>query len=160
MKIDISEKSFNFLKNLIKEIDSQDNRSTASPYYYVIQERKERSSMQGNDFDKIMYWHDGEYMGADDWADALDFESKQNFINWWVAEHPYEEPLYVEYYRGDADRANVFFTEKACEKHIRENGYHFNIPTSYIRHAWRNPEIENLFVAIREIVERKEDDAN
>lgn len=157
MKVDISQESFDFLKSLIQEIDSQSNRATASPYYYVIQVRKERIAPVGNKGDKTLYWHDGEYMEADDWADSLDFESEEKFLAWWEEEHPYEEPLEVEYYRGDANiHSNVFFTEKACHKHIEQNHYHFIEPHSYVKHAWRNPEMENLFKAIREIVDDPE----
>lgn len=153
MKIDISEESFAFLKNLVKEIDSQDNRATAAPYYYVIQARKERIAPPGDKGDKTLYWHDGEYMEADDWAESLDFESKEKFIEWWGNKYPYEEPLEINYYMGDPEQSNIFFTEKACHKHIKQNHYHFTEPRSYIKHAWRNPEIEQLFKSIREIVE-------
>ena len=156
MKVEISAKSYQFLKDLVSEIDNQDNRATASPYYYVIQERKERIAPRGNVGDKTLYWHDGEYMDAEEWADALDFDTEAEFLAWWEEEYPYEEPLEIEYYRGEPEVSNVFFTEKACEKHIKANHYHFIEPRSYVKHAWRNPEMEQLFEAIREIVKDEE----
>jgi len=40
-----------------------------------------------------------------------------------------------------SDRAGVFFTEAACELHIRQNYYHYTEPRSYVISAWRNPEM-------------------
>lgn len=40
-----------------------------------------------------------------------------------------------------SDRAGVFFTEAACELHIRQNHYHYKQPRSYVISAWRNPEM-------------------
>jgi hypothetical protein len=37
---------------------------------------------------------------------------------------------------------DAFFTEKACEEHIRLNSYHYADPHSYVSHAFRNPEME------------------
>ena len=155
MKIEIDEKSYKFLKNLIDEIDQQDNRATASPYYYVVQEKRERVLPPGSDGDKILYYHDGEYMEASEWADALEFDTEEKFLEWWNDEYPYEEPLRVEYYMGEPELSNVFFTEKACHKHIEQNHYHFRNPRSYVKHAWRNPEINELFEVIRKIVKGK-----
>lgn len=40
-----------------------------------------------------------------------------------------------------SDRAGVFFTEAACELHIRQNLHHYTKPRSYVISAWRNPEM-------------------
>ena len=37
---------------------------------------------------------------------------------------------------------NMFFTEKACEEHIRINKHNMVKPQSYVQHAYRNPELE------------------
>lgn len=37
--------------------------------------------------------------------------------------------------------AGVFFTAKACEEHIKLNGYHYTNPRCYGIGAWRNPEM-------------------
>ena len=37
-----------------------------------------------------------------------------------------------------------FFTEKACHAHIDRNKHNYDQPRSYVEHAYRNPEIEQL----------------
>lgn len=152
MKVEIPEESFQFLKDLVAEIKSQSNRMTASPYFYVIQE-KEIVVVPDGCGDKTMYLHcDGEFMNEEevrDWADdqVLDIDEL-------VSDHEeYLTPYEVRDDRVTKEHHNVFFTEKACHKHIEQNHYHFSAPRSYVRHAWRNPEMENLFKAINKIVE-------
>jgi hypothetical protein len=45
-------------------------------------------------------------------------------------------------------RAGVFFTEEACEEHIRLNHYHYTKPRSYVISAWRNPEMVEVMKTI------------
>jgi len=53
-----------------------------------------------------------------------------------------------EYYTED----NVFFTQEAYEEHVRLNGHNLGKRGvdyhSYVKHAFRNPEMEKLFTAI------------
>ena len=39
---------------------------------------------------------------------------------------------------------NAFLTEKACEEHIRINKHNLRQPQSYLSHAFRNPELEQV----------------
>lgn len=81
-----------FLSNLITEINNQDNRITASPYYYVVKGKGNKET-------------------------------------------------------------NIFFSEKACTEHMKANAHHYVGERSFVKHAWRNPEIENLFKAISSLSE-------
>jgi len=52
-----------------------------------------------------------------------------------------------EYY----DEDNVFFTQEAYEEHVRLNGHNLGRRGeyhSYVKHAFRNPEMQKLFEAI------------
>jgi len=153
MKVEISEKSFEFLKRLIKEIDEQDNRCTADPYYYVIQEEKTLVCAPGCG-DEMYYIHDGEGRTKEELMENFDLISDGEFDDF-ICSNGVEE-IEIEKKHDDATLSNVFFTEKACHKHIELNHYHFNKPRSYVKHAWRNPEVESIFKAIREIVKNNE----
>ena len=160
--IQISDESYGFLKDLINEIDNQDNRMTASPYYYVIQEKVTRPTAEGC----------GQYIVYFDSDDLVDYtreeliESKEidTDIDYtfddYLDEHPEIREIEVKTEWAEPELSNVFFTEKAIEKHIAANKYHWIEPRSYVKHAWRNPEIESLFKAIREIAESETKSTN
>jgi len=152
MKIEISNESYEFVKNLIAEIDSQDNRMTANPYYYVIQEEKTRCVAPGCG-DDVVYIHDGEGFSKEDMMDVFELETDEEFENFKDANYIEEVEIVREH--DDAVQSNVFFTEKACHRHIELNHYHFRDPRSYVKHAWRNPEVEGIIKALREIAESK-----
>lgn len=53
---------------------------------------------------------------------------------------------------------NCFLTERAIKTHIKQNHYHYNNPTDYLSHAFRNPELEKLINAVFEIEELNENE--
>lgn len=55
-----------------------------------------------------------------------------------------DSDLYVwfNWEERESVKAGVFFTARACDEHIRLNGYHYCKPRSYAISAWRNPEME------------------
>jgi hypothetical protein len=157
MQVDISAESFMFLKNLISEIESQDNAATASPYFYVIQEPVERIMAEGCG-DEVKYLIEEER--------ELDLLTEKEVLKHFKkqGEHRNKDiddlegsgiitkyEVKTEY--EDIDSHNVFFTRKAYNAHIKRNGHNLNRPRPYIRHAYRNYELEDLFKAIKEIVQ-------
>jgi len=152
MKIEISDESFEFVKRLINEIDSQDNRATADPYYYVIQGIKERVTAPGCG-DDIVYVHDGQGFTKEDLMETFDLDTEGAFDDFITSN--FTEEVEVTREHEDVPMSNVFFTEKACHRHIELNHYHYSDGRSYVKHAWRNPEVENIFKALREIAENK-----
>ena len=152
MKIEISDESFRFIKALIKEIDNQDNRCTASPYFYVIREKKTRPAHFGCG-DYIGYFYDGETFDKQDLMNTFELKSEDAFEEF-IDSNDFEI-LDFTCSHEDAEMSNVFFTEKACHDHIENNHYHFRDPKSYVKHAWRNPEIQNIIKALREIANNK-----
>jgi len=150
MKIEISEESFGFLKQFIQDVDSQDNRATAKPYFYVIRDTETVAAPEGHG-DEIRYMWDGDVMTKESVEEHLrefdDTKTIQDLLDDGTIE---EFDVMTQYITPE--NHNIFFTEKACHEHMESNHYHFRKPHSYIRHAWRNPEIEKLFEAVREIV--------
>ena len=100
-----SEEAMEFLRELITEYNTQDNRATASPYFFVIR-------------------------------DPMPLDPEE--------EDEDEEGVTVE-----VKQKNVFLTQKAIDKHMKDNHYHYSSAAyAYLDHAWRNPELEKLLEAV------------
>ncbi len=128
----------NDIESIAKRMREQSNRSTQYPLFVVqhrVQrwnedgdERERKSSDDGLDTDGLCgnclkdYERDGEM--KEHCSRCLD--STWHFFNWeWEF----------------AMMAGVFFTEEACELHIKTNHYHYDKPRSYVIGSWRNPEM-------------------
>ena len=75
-----------------------------------------------------------------DWDVVLEKFCEDKKINIEKLSYTWEEP---ERY--------FFLTEEACESHIKLNHYHYSEPHSYVHHAWRYPELEQLLKSLGEI---------
>jgi len=158
MKIEISEESFEFIKNLSKEINIQNNRCTANPFFYIIKDKEMRCVIDGNGQDTYYTWSD------DDDNNLL---TKEYIIETILSDDPNcKNP--VEIFEGllnndeiishevaefhtIPENHNIFFTEKACVSHMESNRHHFREPYSYVQYAGRNPEINKLLKVVHEI---------
>lgn len=151
------EDAINFLRDLIKRMNAQNNRATATPYFYVV--RRERWRLAHDEF----YSGTTRKIRVDFEGDPTTFLSKEDFVKWvneshygevpadyeidkkWEAMPEYTEELYFE-------DENVFFTEDAYMEHERLNGHNLGRGCrdyySYVKHAFRNPELVNMFEAI------------
>lgn len=147
--VKINHKSLKFIKDLVKEIKNQDNRATASPYYYVIEDEEIRGVPDGAG-DKTMFMWDGDLCAAEDVqreypnVDLDDIEFHTDGI---ITPFDVVTARYIPY------NSNVFLTEKACHQHMESNAHHFKNPRSYVMHAFRNPELEQLLKVLTEIAE-------
>jgi hypothetical protein len=124
--IEVTDEMYDFLINLSKELNTQDHRATAMPYFYQIQTKEQVAVPEGCG---IMAWHqDGSLIETDEEIDTVVFEWKDESV-------PFEDKEKLE---------NAFLTEKACKKHIELNYYHYCKPVDYLNHAFRNPELEQV----------------
>ena len=149
--IEIKQETLDFLQELVKEINQQDRRATASPYYYVIQVEK----LVEDCADGEIYYFDEDYnnLGTRDEAIKEILEEEENFTIT-DAETYLDDICHKIYmsYQKVIVQGPVFLTEKAINKHIRLNQHHYGKSArNYIDHFWRNPEMENLFRAIADI---------
>jgi hypothetical protein len=158
-QINISEKTYEFLKNLAREIKTQNNRATAFPYFYQIRIEEKIYGLDSDYTDNFIY------LSKED--SEIWFETKEEVFYYLKEEYP-DLPSGVDvedfgFYRLGVRTVpkyeNCFLTERAIRKHIKQNHYHYNNPTDYLSHAFRNPELEDLINAVFEIEElNKEDD--
>lgn len=124
-----------------KEMSVQDHRSTQFPLFVVME-----------DYEQIVPWGYGNQRRRE--GDELD---SQNLCDkckeLWLADEDLPETceecdeeafVTVEIQERPNLMAGVFFTAKACEDHIKANGYHYNNPRSYGISAWRNEEMQEV----------------
>jgi hypothetical protein len=157
----ISDELYKKLKYLSNEIKTQDNRKTASPYFYQIMETKEDSCWEEIS-DKIIWYHsDGGYKvenvfdemvkflkenGEDclnGWKDAIeqwDINDEQDLENIFEYLGFYKVPIKTIY-----QFSNAFLTEKSILQHIESNKHHYENPKTYLQYAYRNNDLETIF---------------
>ena len=125
------------IATLIREINAQDNRCTASPYYYVVQSKRWVDTV--HDGEKEVVALDGSLYTLAEWLES-DEEATQSS---WEAEGPFDV-------RSEWEDKAVFLTEKAALLFIRANGHHLNEPRTYVKHFWRNSQMETVMRALEE----------
>ena len=157
MKIEISEEDYRFLQELANEMNTQDNRGTGSPYFYTIRFEKWHPVPEGFG-DKTVYV---------DWMDdPKEYESpeaaREEFIEYYgMSEQEAEDrvsrlqkfEMAPHYYNK-----NVFLTKRGYDEHLRLNKHNLDNECvnganyySYVDHAWRNPELAQLFEVIKRL---------
>lgn len=159
--IQVTDEIYDFLSNLSKEIKSQDNRATAAPYYFQVQEDEETAVPDG--CGEEVWVRDGEIhlRTEEDIKDTV-FEWKE-----WELGNEENEAEFAELDSFDIDEileenyrkrnvdirhkySNCFFTFKAYQEHIARNGHNLKNPRLYLFHAYRNREMDMLFKFLKE----------
>jgi hypothetical protein len=162
MKVELKQETYDFIKNLVHEIETQDNRSTRLPILYVIKETiREYGIEEDYGADGFEWVKDSETYTWDEIEDEINKEQQYNFMfdissidEDDVKEYGFEKVFYrnVERYSD-----NFFFTQKAAKEHLRINGHNLTKPQDYVIHAFRNDEIESVIEAMKEIVNKVEE---
>lgn len=140
---DLNELISRELHDISKEMNKQDNRATQNVLFAIQSlkatgnpddyEKMERADIDGHDeylcddCRKIYYdWEDGGNEEMPLWCENCD-------------------PGAYDYFRYEFDlRPGVFFTQKAAQKHIDENHYHYNEPRIFGISSWRNEEMQEV----------------
>jgi hypothetical protein len=156
--ITITDEMYDFLMELSKEINTQDNRATAKPYFFQIQTNEEVAVPEG--CGEKAWYYDGSKIKTQEEIDQVIFdyydpqytmdEVKQ--MDEWdkfdmLRDHGWRE-VYFDYKN---EYQNAFLTAKACKEHIRLNHYHYREPVDYLSYATRNPELEQVLKFISEL---------
>jgi hypothetical protein len=146
------EEAINWMKEFIKEVDSQDNRGTSQPIQFLLQTKMEYVAHPEYNWRAERVWRHPEMEGASykEYEDAVK----------WLVEYGYEgEKLekekdnIEEFQMGHYWETNqMFFTEKGVKRHLNLNRHNLKEHRDYVVHAFRNPEMRELFEAIREVI--------
>lgn len=136
-----------FLHELGKKMNAQDNRGTQFPLFVVRQRVRKYNYNQDGEFSERLEDYDEDSLCEKceklaDEGDVLPDECDDC-----------ESSSFVRYdldYEFDM-RAGVFFTEEACDAHIKANHYHYHEPSSYAIGAWRNWEMQKMLQIVSEL---------
>lgn len=145
----MKQESVKVLKELMTEINRQDNRCTAAPYYYVIQTQEFVEDCDGEEH----YFLDGEEVTNEELNELTIQELEDNYGEGATVDSVIEECFvrHMSLRYVDGYDSSIFLTEKAANEHIRLNKHHYNNPQTYVKYFWRCPEIEKLFEAISDV---------
>lgn len=155
-----------FVREFITKMNTQSNRMTATPYYYVIKSAKWIPAYPGCDSDRkayvdnenpecVFYVYHGE-----DAIEKMKLELEDYDIIDEINEmdssqlYDYLDEHYTEYEEKKTfeDRC-CFLTEDEAERHLRENKHHYSPDAhTYIKHFWRAPDVKRFFESVAELV--------
>jgi len=173
--IKVTDKMYNFLIGLSKELNTQNHRCTAMPYFFQIRTTEQCAAYPGQGGE---IWVNGE-------GDELETEEEmREFIQQYIYENDesishidddeakkeakvkvdemdeYDIEEYLEETHNNWWKVNVttehkyqnaFLTEKACREHINSNKHHYRSPVDYLTYAFRNPELERVLKFLCEL---------
>ena len=152
-----------YVKEFITKMNTQDNRSTATPFYYQIRDYEWVCSYHKGEGDRVNIVYDTESYTGETLVEAF-----SNFIENGYAEdfdRDKEDEWEIEDYLDGLEYINgiywevrkekftgVFFTETDAKEHLRLNHYHYSSDAdTYVNHAWRAPELEQFFKSVGKI---------
>jgi hypothetical protein len=151
----VEDATYDFLMELSKELNSQNNRATAVPYFFQIETDEEIAVPDG--CGTHAWYYDGSKIETDE-------EIVRQIFDYYDGEKPIEDIKKLSESEKEEELKNMgwnecnydymkkyqnaFLTEKACRAHIAGNQHHYNKPIDYLSHAFRNPELEMVLVFI------------
>ncbi len=159
-----------FITEFMTEINTQDNRGTASPYFYVIRTAYWVSSYHEGEGDRITY------SNKEDSEDSFSVESTEEarikFVKLQLEECSTEEEAdnlrkkykkmsdwdieieierkYNNFWEDKEWREECcFFTDSEAKAHLKANHYHYSKDAhTYVKYFWRAPDIAKFFKAV------------
>lgn len=149
------EQGLKFLTELIDRINKQDNRGTANPYFYVIHTKKWRLAKDGysnGESYQCKYDHEmcNEYKLSEEekyieyCIEAGYSDTREEAKERWDDLETHEMEAYY-------DEDNIFLTEEGYNQHVELNSHNLGRRGeyySYVKHAFRNPEMYEMLKAI------------
>lgn len=151
-----------YIVEFLNRMNTQDNRCTATPFYYVIRSADYIPHIHQSDADRYAA-HDryagGEcYYTADSLAELFvkipreylhipddfkisDLEEMDDYDIQACIERKHE----VYYQKKTWKESGVFLTETDAMAHLKANSHHYSDDAhTYVHHIWRAPELENF----------------
>jgi len=144
-----------WFKSFINEIDTQDNRWTAGPIQFLLQQKREYVADGDYCSDSKTVFKHPEMEPDDGW-----YDTEEECIQFLKEDKEYEgekleeeigeiETLQVGHYW---ETSQSFLTKRGLDEHIRSNRHNLGEHQDYVVHAYRNWENKELFEAIRAMI--------
>lgn len=157
----MNKEDIDFLKQLQKEMLTQDICGEASPRFWVVMTIKRiywvHDDVHGHEIvlidegsigetveEAISYmkeYFDESDLNIEKWekcSTIFDFVDTLEMDGWNVAAVPYRDIDVIA-------ENTLFLTLEECKKHIEHNAGHYKNPQPYCMTAWRSPQVERLF---------------
>jgi hypothetical protein len=159
--IETKEDAHKFLSELIDKINAQDNRCTAMPYFYVVRRERWRLTERGYGHGKtksVKYFShlESEFETYEEYTKRC-HEYYDTDFNETKAKEAWDQADWHDMVIEHEDE-NIFFTEDGYNEHIRLNGHNYRGSLrhySYVKHAFRNPEIKDLLLSVAILTDKK-----
>lgn len=137
------------IKAFLTQMAKQDNRCTADIYYYVIRTKAKRHVCDGGD--EVVYVDK-----ENDYAEYKDREEFAKELRSYRDEDITEDVIETEWLKLEEvnlehywEEKGMFLTETDAVNHLKANNYHYSSDAhTYVKHAWRAPELYNFFKAL------------
>ena len=159
-----------WLRKFITEINTQDNRSTACPYFFTLCCPKKEVGV-ADDCSDGFDWYDpdnseevtnvkerlwqlwGDKKALENHIFGASLRSKDDIGDTLLEVLATAQGWYKVNYRMTTEYKGFFFTEAACKTHLEGNKHHYPEGTSiYLDHAFRHPELLLLLQNIGKVV--------
>lgn len=145
------DEALNWIKTFLTEIDSQDNRITAKPIQFLLQTRREYVAHDEYNHQTETVFHHHSFEGHS--SKTYD-EAVARLIDYGYEgdELEKEKQDIEEFQMGHYwETSQAFLTEAGLKRHIEINGHNLRNTRDYVVHAFRNPEMRELFDALRAV---------
>ena len=141
------------IRDLIEEINRQDNRATAHPYYFAVQElewmpdpegyawgseQREVGVLDDRCYDKESFREILNDLREEDECDLRDEE----FEEIWERDKQMQTGMWIT--------KGIFLTEIEANKFIQANAHNLGKTRTYVEHFYRNSQMELVFEALEE----------
>jgi len=127
--IQVTDEMHKALMGLSKEINNQNHRHTAMPYFFQIQTDEEVAAYPGCG-EEIWVGGDSQKLRDDDEIKEYirdydkDVDINDIDLEEWLLDNDFRKVQITT----EKKYENAFFTAKACKLHIEQNNYHYNKP--------------------------------
>lgn len=154
--IEVTDEMYDALVYLSKEITTQDHRATRQPYFFQVITDIDIPSPEG--VGNQAWYMDGttlktaqeikevicEYMEWDPLS--VEYQEEYDKLEDYRKEQLLEYMGYrIVWYETKQEYQNAFLTDISCREHIEDNKHNYRNPSTYLQHAWRNPDMETIF---------------
>lgn len=157
--IQISDEMYDFLINLSEKMKKQDNRFTASPYIYQIQDDYKVYNIndEGEYIELVINGCDSVLLNCDNILELFydynitppsnlktlfDNNEISSIID--ILRKNFNFSFNTFSFDYDKKYTNCFLSQEACDNHIKNKKHHYLNPKSYVSYLYHNYEMEQL----------------
>lgn len=145
------EKALSWIAGFLKRIDTQDSRGTSRPILYLLQQKREYVAHPEYNYTTETVFRHPDMESAS--CKSLDAAKNWLIDSGFVGKNLEREIDRIEEFQMGHywETAQAFFTEEGVKRHIELNGHNLKEHRDYVVHCFRNPEMKELFDALRVI---------